>query len=84
MSHELLQTFVVLAIVGWSLAVTLRRYLPAALQQALAHWLQTHGWPRLGAYLLPVGGGCGGGCNSCQSGCTSAVTDGEQAVQWRK
>lgn len=86
MSNELAQFLIVLLIVGWSLVVTLRRFVPTAMQQRLANWLQVKGWFKLGGVIAPAAssGGCGGGCTSCQTGCTPVAAENEQVVQWRK
>lgn len=86
MNNEVVQSLIVLLIVGWSLTVTLRRFVPPTMQHRLAGWLQVKGWLKLGGLLAPAAssGGCGGGCNSCQTGCTPVAAEVEQVVQWRK
>ncbi|MGH8491846.1 MAG: DUF6587 family protein [Moraxellaceae bacterium] len=83
---NLIQWLVVVLLMAWSLSFTLRRFLPAVLQQALATAAEARGWSRLAVRLQPVAkAGCDSGCSSCSPSCSSQATPAvaAQVVQWR-
>ncbi|MGH8505610.1 MAG: DUF6587 family protein [Stenotrophobium sp.] len=75
-TYDIVQTLVLAAAIGASVAYALRQYFPKGLRQRLGAWLQqpqrAHWLQGVGAWLMPVAAksGCDSGCGSC-GGCGS-------------